>query len=145
MFAGGKRNVVELTFAMALPGHDAEASRTTTFITPASALPQLGTKWAVDLQAAIAQWSPNCTLVVDASEAPGFGLQALQNGVERVYCPRHNPAFDDLERYAAAAGATLVTDRPTATAVWTPSVPKRKTQRNEPSLTGRQQPSRKET
>ena len=145
MRADGKRTVVELTFATALPDRDAETAHDITFITPAAALKPLGAAWAIDLQAAIATWGPGCTLVVDASHAPGFGLQILQNGVKHVYCPAQNAAFDDLRHYAAEAGATLVTQRPIATEVWTPIVPTRKTKRTEPPLANRQQPSRKET
>ena len=76
---------VGLRFAAALDGREQErepahGDAAPAFWTPPDALRDLGVDWALTLQQAVADWHPDSALVVDASEAPGFALQALNRG-----------------------------------------------------------------
>ena len=94
------------------------------FWTPPDALRDLGVDWALTLQQAVADWNPDSVLVVDASEAPGFALQALEQGLKAAFMPEDDPAFADLNSAAVRLGASLLTRRPAMQAHWTPALPR---------------------
>ena len=94
------------------------------FWTPPDALRDLGVDWALDLQRAVADWNPDSVLIVDASEAPGFALQALEQGLRAAFLPEDDPAFADLNSAAIRLGASLLTHRPAMQAHWSPALPR---------------------
>ena len=91
--------------------------------TPPDALRHLGVDWALDLQAAVADWDSESILVVDASQAPGFAAQALGQGLRAVFLPAEDPARNDLQGLIGRTGATLLTRCPEPQEYWTPSLP----------------------
>ena len=121
--------VVELTYAVALAERDPAQGAPPVFLTPPSALPMLGPDWALDLQAALKAWHSRAVLLVDATKAPGYALQALEKGLARIYCAADHPAFDDLSRYAEANGGTVIAERPLVAEVWPPTLPTRQQKR----------------
>ena len=117
---------VGLRFAAALDGREQEPANgaaAPAFWTPADALRDLGVDWALSLQQAVADWHPDSVLVVDASEAPGFALQALEQGLKAAFMPEDDPAYADLNSAAVRLGASVLTRRPAMQAHWTPALP----------------------
>ena len=88
------------------------------------ALRDLGVDWALTLQQAVADWHPDSVLVVDASEAPGFALQALEQGLKAAFMPEDDPAYADLNSAAVRLGANVLTRRPAIQAHWSPALPR---------------------
>lgn len=122
---------VGLRFAAALDGREREqewepalGDAAPAFWTPPDALRDLGVDWALTLQQAVADWNPDSVLVVDASEAPGFALQALEQGLKAAFMPEDDPAFADLNSAAVRLGANVLTRRPAMQAHWTPALPR---------------------
>ncbi|MBB25076.1 MAG: hypothetical protein CME02_06095 [Geminicoccus sp.] len=120
---------VGLRFAAALDGREQEREPTNSasapaFWTPPDALRDLGVDWALTLQQAVADWHPDSVLVVDASEAPGFALQALEQGLKAVFTPEDDPAYADLSKAAERLDASVLTRRPAMQAHWTPALPR---------------------
>ena len=118
---------VGLRFAAALDGREQELANgaaAPAFWTPADALRDLGVDWALSLQQAVADWHPDSVLVVDASEAPGFALQALEQGLKAAFMPEDDPAYADLNSAAVRLGASVLTRRPAMQAHWTPALPR---------------------
>ena len=118
---------VGLRFAAALDGREQEPANGTAapaFWTPADALRDLGVDWALSLQQAVADWHPDSVLVVDAREAPGFALQALEQGLKAAFMPEDDPAYADLNSAAVRLGARVLTRRPAMQAHWTPALPR---------------------
>ena len=62
-------------------------------------------------------------LIIDASEAPGFALQALEQGLKAAFLPEDDPAYADLSSAAVRLGASLFTRRPSMQAHWRPALP----------------------
>lgn len=118
--------VIGLRFAAALEQQPAEAGCCYSFVTPVGALAQMGPQWAVDLQAAVEDWSEAATLVVDASVAPGYALKAVELGLKRLSLPPDHPARDDLSAYANRYGARLSTQAEPVQETWHPVLPQRK-------------------
>ena len=117
---------VGLRFAAALDGREQEPANgaaAPSFWTPADALRDLGVDWALTLQQAVADWNPDSVLVVDASEAPGFALQALEQGLKAAFMPEDDPAYADLNSAAVQLGASVLTRRPAMQAHWSPALP----------------------
>ena len=124
---------VGLRFAAALDGREQEQEQerepahgdaAPALWTPPDALRDLGVDWALTLQQAVADWNPDSVLVVDASEAPGFALQALEQGLKAAFMPEDDPAFADLNSAAVRLGASVFTRRPAMQAHWTPALPR---------------------
>mgnify|MGYP001222602727 FL=1 len=118
---------VGLRFAAALDGREQEPANgaaAPAFWTPADALRGLGVDWALSLQQAVADWHPDSVLVVDASEAPGFALQALEQGLKAAFMPEDDPAYADLNSAAVRLGASVLTRRPAMQPHWTPALPR---------------------
>ena len=120
---------VGLRFAAALDGREQEresanVAAVPAFWTPADALRDLGVDWALTLQQAVADWHPDSALVVDASAAPGFTLQALEQGLKATFMPEDDPAYADLNCAAVRLGASVLTRRPVMQAHWTPALPR---------------------
>lgn len=118
---------VGLRFAAALDGREQEPANgaaAPAFWTPADALRDLGVDWALSLRQAVADWHPDSVLVVDASEAPGFALQALEQGLKAAFMPEDDPAYGDLNSTAVRLGASVLTRRPAMQAHWTPALPR---------------------
>ena len=118
---------VGLRFAAALDGREQEPANgaaAPAFWTPADALRDLGVDWALSLQQAVADWHPDSVLVVDASEAPGFALQALEQGLKAAFMPEDDPAYADLNSAAVQLGASVLPRRPAMQAHWTPALPR---------------------
>ena len=117
---------VGLRFAAALDGREQEPANgaaAPSFWTPADALRDLGVDWALTLQQAVADWHPDSVLIIDASEAPGFALQALEQGLKAAFLPDDDPAYMDLSSAAVRLGANLFTRRPAMRAHWRPALP----------------------
>ena len=115
---------VGLRFAAALTAREPEKTPAAlAFWTPPDALRDLGVDWALDLQQAVADWRWDSVLIVDASEAPGFALQALEQGLRAAFLPEDDPAFADLNSAAVRRGAILLTRRPAMQAHWSPALP----------------------
>ena len=128
----GERLVVELTFAASLPEDRQPGASGVCFVTPAKALKTHGVGWALDLQQAVFDWDPGCELIVDVSEAPGYGLKALQMGLRSLFCPSDHPAYEELRLYAASTGGAVRTQRPSIEEVWSPTVPQRRQKHRKP-------------
>jgi len=71
----GKRVVIELTFAASLPDPQERGAADVCFLTPAQALKTHGIVWALELQNAVDLWHEGSDLLVDVSQAPGYGLR----------------------------------------------------------------------
>jgi len=116
---------VGLRFAAALTEREPEKTLAAlSFWTPPDALCVLGVDWALDLQQAVADWHPESVLIIDASEAPGFALQALEQGLMAAFLSEDDPAYADLNSAAVRLGANLLTRRPVLQAHWSPTLPR---------------------
>lgn len=115
---------VGLRFASALTEREPEKTPAAlSFWTPPDALRALGVDWALDLQQAVADWHPDSVLIIDASEAPGFALRAVEQGLKAAFLPEDDPAYADLNSAAVRLGASLFTRRPVMQAHWSPVLP----------------------
>ena len=129
----GKRVVIELTIAASLPDAQERGAAEVCFLTPAQALKTHGIVWALELQNAVDLWHEGSELLVDVSQAPGYGLKAMQLGLRSVFCPSDHPAYEDLQAYASALGCSLHSQVPDAEEVWNPTVPRRRQKYRKPT------------
>ncbi|MGB1161331.1 MAG: hypothetical protein ACPG40_08965 [Alphaproteobacteria bacterium] len=139
----GKRVVIEITFAASLRDHREKTAVQTCFVTPATALKTHGVLWALELQGAVDQWREGTELIVDVSQAPGYGLKAMQLGLRSVFYPKDQPAYEDLAAYAKALGASLYSHMPDVVESWNPNVPHRRRKPRQPTTQTSVRESRK--